>query len=195
MVLAAGDEATADLDAETADDFIAHGVLRGEAFAELAGESTGGGDAELAGIGAGAGGDVDDGFGDGGREVRFVQFGVDRGEIGIADPAENEVLFDRSADGFFDVFAGKVGDFAELRAGDIAERKRDGDGGVAFLSLLIDVDALPLVESFWSDRLDLEQRGRLEGVFLMGVSVFEVAGPAGIVLEAGAFFADDTAEL
>ena len=68
MVLAAGIEAAADLDAETADDFVEFGILRGETLAQFTGESARGGDAELAGVGAGAGSDVDDGFGAGQRE-------------------------------------------------------------------------------------------------------------------------------
>ena len=182
MVLTAGVEATADLDAKAADDFIQLRVFRSETLAEFAGEAARSGDAELAGIGAGARRDVNDRFGDRSCESGFLQFGVDSGKIGIAHPSEDEVLFHRAADGFLHVLAGDIREFAHLRGGEIAEWKREGDGRVAFLTLLVDVDAMPLIELFGARGFDLKKRRRLERFFLMRVGFLKITGPARIVL-------------
>ena len=79
MVLAAGIEAAADLDAQAADGLIHLGVLCGQAHAQFSGEAARGSDAELAGIGAGAGGNVDDRVRNRRGQIGVLQIRVESG--------------------------------------------------------------------------------------------------------------------
>jgi len=110
MVLAAGVEAPADLDAQAADRLVELVRRRGEPLAQLAGESARRRDAELAGVGSRAGGDVQDRPGAGLAEPDLDQRVVQGGQIGLADPAEHDVLLDREPHRVADEPARDVGE-------------------------------------------------------------------------------------
>ncbi len=192
VMLAAGVETAADLDAQVADGVIGGGAVFGETLTELAGQAAGGRDAQLAGIGAGAGGDVDDGAGSGGVQTGGAQAIIERRQIGVAYPAQDDVLLDCGADGLLNILAADVGEGTELIGGEVAEGQGDGDGGVAGLALLVDVIGLPGGEA-GRGGINLQERARGGG----GVSAASTAGggPAGIGWESSALFEDEALEL
>ena len=116
VVLAAGVEAAADLDVQAFDGGVELEALRRQPVAQLAGQAARGGDAELAGVGAGAGRDVDDRLRAGVAEADGVQVAVERRQVGLAHPAQHDVLLDRRAHGLADVAAGDVGEAAASAA-------------------------------------------------------------------------------
>ena len=69
-----------------------------------------------------------------------LQLRVERRQVGLAHPAQDDVLLDRGADGVADVAARDVAPARRIWSdGDVAERQRDGGHGVAGLPLAVDV--------------------------------------------------------
>ena len=145
----------------------------------------------------GAGGDVDDGTGARGRQVRSLEVVVQRRQIVGAHPAQHQVLLHGGAHGLLDVRAGDVGQRAHLRRGDVAERQRDGHRGVAGLALRVDVGAQPLgvVAAARGRGCQIDVARLPQRQFLERLRLLEVGGPARIVAELGALLPHQPLEL
>ena len=114
MVLSAGVEAAADLYVQIFNRFVEVVVILGKPFPQLARQAARGGDPEFAGVGAGAGGHVDHRAGAAAVQPQFPQLAVKRGEVRLADPAEDDVLLDRRSHRVLDVTAADVGQAPQL---------------------------------------------------------------------------------
>ncbi len=139
VVLAARVKTAADLQANIAHRFIILVAFGGQPLAQFAGQPARTGNAQLAGIGAGAGGHIDDGLRAGLVQANFGQSHVQRRQINRVNPAQHHILFHGSAHGIAGKAAGHIGQPAQLRAGNIAQRQSDSDGDKALLPLLVHI--------------------------------------------------------
>ena len=182
VMLTAGVEAARHLDAQAADHLVQLHRAAQQALADLPGQPARGSDAQLAGVCARARRDVHDRAGAGGVQIDFRQFAVERRQVCLADPAQDHVLLDGGAHRLPDVGARDVGQLAELPGGDVPQRQRDRDRGVAGLTLPVDVRGAPGAES----RRRLHAVGgspRLQRQLLEPLRLFDVLTPARIVRE------------
>ncbi len=100
VMLAATVEAAADLDVQILHGFVQLETFLGERFVQLGRQSARGGNSQLAGVRAGAGDDIDDRARAGIAKAHGFERLVNFGQIALADPANDEILLDRGANGF-----------------------------------------------------------------------------------------------
>src|SRR5262249_7249593 len=105
--------------------------------------------------------DVGDGLGTRLRETYRRELRVERRQLGFRDPAIEQVLRHRRAQGVRRIAARDVAEHAALRRRVVAERQRHGRDGVARLPLLLDVRLVPGLETL-RVRPRTERRARLE---------------------------------
>ena len=87
------------------------------------------------------------GPGSGPAEPDGRQLAIQGGQVGLAHPAQDDVLLDRRPHRAADVPPRQIGQPAHLTGGQVAERQCDGDGGVTGLALAVDVGARPAREA------------------------------------------------
>ena len=114
VMLAAAIEAAADFDVQVLDGFVHSETFSRERFAQFARESARRRNSELAGVGAGAGDDVNDGARARIAKADGFQRLVNFGQVAFADPANDEILLDCGANGFFGEAANDVRQGAKL---------------------------------------------------------------------------------
>ena len=124
VVLPAAIEAAADFDVQVLHGFVELEALLGEPLAQLGRKPARRRNPQLARVRAGARNDIDDRAGAGHAKLRGLERFVERGQVGLADPANREILLDRGANRFLREFADDIGERAKLRRGDVAERQR-----------------------------------------------------------------------
>ncbi len=122
VVLSARVEASADLDPQAFYGFVERVGALGQPAAQLGREAARRGDAELAGVGARAGGDVEDGTRTRQTQSEFFQVGVESRQIGLAHPAQDEVLLHRRANGVLDIATADVCQSPKLIRGEVTQR-------------------------------------------------------------------------
>ena len=147
VMLAARVGAARDLDVELLARLDRRGRLArrcAERVFDGGGELARAGHGEVAGVGAGARGDVVDGARAGATEAERQELGVQRGQAGLGDEAEHQVLLVREARGAVGELARQLGRAAQLRRGDVAALEPRDDRVVAGLALL---DAVRRVEA------------------------------------------------
>ena len=176
VMLPAGVKAATDLDFE-----FAHGIgqqvdLFDQARPQLGGQAARRGDAELAGVGAGASRDIDDGAGVWIAQADFAEIVINRWQIGVSHPAQDDILLNRETYVVADIAAGDIGELEALQGGEIAERRVQRDGAVTALNLAVDVGAIPVLEA-------IRQRRAIQRHARLGRLIGEVAqsGDVGIV--------------
>ena len=69
-------------------------------------------------------------------------------QVGFADPAQHHVLLDGRAGGFLDETPADISQRPQLVRGDIAQRQGDSGDDITFLSLLVNIGAVPLGKAF-----------------------------------------------
>ena len=148
VVLAATVEAAADLDVQVLHRRVHGKTLLGEPVAQFRRQASRRGDAQFARVGAGARDDIHDGSSPRFSQAHRVQSFVDVYQVAIADPTNDEVLFDGRADRLARESPHDVGEGAKLARGDVTQGKRGRDRGIAFLALGPHVGAVPSLESF-----------------------------------------------
>ena len=148
VMLAATVEAAADLDVQVLDGFVELKTFLAEPFAQFRRQPARRGNSQLAGVRPGAGGDVHDGARAGIAEPGSFECLVQLGQIALADPAKDDVLFDRRANRFPRESARDIRQTIAVGRGDVAERQRDGDHRVAVLLLRAGVGLHPALEGF-----------------------------------------------
>ena len=130
------------------DRFVQFLALGDQAAAQFAAKSARRRDAQLASVRPGAGGDVHDAARAWLAEVDGFQIGEKRRHVGLADPADEEILLDRGSNRA----AGVTGDYVRQRAklvrGDVAQREGDRGGDIAGLTLVADIGLDPPLEAF-----------------------------------------------
>ena len=182
VVLPATIEAAADLDVQVLDGLIHLKALLGQARHQFGGQPARRRNAQLASVGAGASHDVQNVAGAGAPEPRRVEGVKKRGNVGLAHPANHEVLFDRRPDRTVREPPNDVGQGAKLISGNVAERQCDRRGDVAFLALLANVGLQPPCITLIA--VDGGQFARrIEWRLVLLVDPVEVLFPARVVLE------------
>ena len=110
-------------------------------------------------------------------EVDGFQIGEKRRHVGLADPADEEILLDRGSDRAAGIAGHNVRQRAKLVGGDVAQREGDRGGDIAGLTLVADVGLDPPPEGFVA-----VQGGkfpwRLERTFHRLLGAFEAIEPA-----------------
>ena len=134
------------------------------------------GNAELAGIGAGAGHDVRQAESAGRRQIERRQLLVQGRQIAVGDPAEQQVLVYRRADGIADIPAADGSQRPQLPRRDVAQRQKDGDHRVARLPLRPHVHPAPALEARRRAR-KIKRRRRLQRRFLEPFRFFQILRP------------------
>ena len=186
-MLAAGVEAAADLDLQVLHRRIKLAVAGRNPLAQFRGQAAGRRNAELAGVRSRTGGDVAQGGGAGLRQADRRQVGVEAGQIGLADPAQHDVLFNRGARQTAVVAPGDVGQRSHLLGRDVAQRQAHGRHCVARLALRHDVARHPVGKPFGL-RLFRQGAGRPRGDLVRHTEVVQVERPATVLRQDRAFF-------
>src|SRR2546426_377315 len=194
VMLAAGVEAAAHLNTEIFYRFVQRQTFFTELLVQLARKASRRSDAQFACVGSGASRDIDDG-----RRVRRAESdalnrSIKFRQVRLADPTEENILLDGRAKRVFDKAPRDVSEGSQLIGAGISQRKRNGRGHVARLSLLVDVCSIPGIETLRALAAIQAYTG-FERLFRLLIYGGEVGRPARIRRKLLSFFTNELAKL